>query len=97
MSLLVTPSQPIDGDLTAIAEIAGTSGLLKKTAANTWSLDTTIYIAQAGADGAMVENKNTITTNYTITTGSNAMSAGPITINSGVTVTVPTGSTWAVV
>lgn len=37
--------QPIDADLTAIAAIASTSGLLKKTAANTWSLDTTSYAA----------------------------------------------------
>lgn len=35
--------QPIDADLTAIGALAGTSGLLKKTAANTWSLDTVTY------------------------------------------------------
>jgi hypothetical protein len=43
------------------------------------------------------ENTQTITSNYTITTGSNAMSAGPITINTGITVTVPTDSTWVIV
>jgi hypothetical protein len=43
------------------------------------------------------ENPKTIATNYTITTDNNAMSAGPITIDSGVTVTVPSGSTWTVV
>jgi hypothetical protein len=36
--------QPLDGDLTAIAALAGTSGFLKKTAANTWSLDTNTYL-----------------------------------------------------
>jgi predicted heme/steroid binding protein len=36
--------QPLDADLTAIAAISGTSGLLKKTAANTWSLDTSTYL-----------------------------------------------------
>jgi hypothetical protein len=36
--------QPLDGDLTAIAALAGTSGFLKKTAANTWSLDTSTYL-----------------------------------------------------
>jgi len=36
--------QDADADLTAIAGLAGTSGLLKKTAANTWSLDTNTYL-----------------------------------------------------
>jgi hypothetical protein len=35
--------QPLDADLTAIAALSGTSGLLVKTAANTWSLDTGTY------------------------------------------------------
>lgn len=35
--------QPLDADLTAIAAIAGTTGFLKKTAADTWSLDTNTY------------------------------------------------------
>ena len=45
----------------------------------------------------MYEMANTISSNYTIGTGNNAVSAGPITINTGVTVTVPTGSTWVIV
>ena len=36
--------QPLDADLTAIAALTGTAGFLKKTAANTWSLDTTTYV-----------------------------------------------------
>lgn len=36
--------QPLDADLTAIAALSGTSGFLKKTAADTWSLDTNTYI-----------------------------------------------------
>lgn len=43
------------------------------------------------------ENNASITANYTITTGNNAMSAGPISVASGVTVTVPSGSTWTTV
>lgn len=46
---------------------------------------------------AFYENTTTISINYTITTGNNAMTAGPVTINSGVTVTVPVGSYWTVV
>ena len=44
----------------------------------------------------LYEMANTISSNYTIGTGNNAISAGPITINTGVTVTVPTGSTWVI-
>jgi hypothetical protein len=44
----------------------------------------------------MWENKKIISSNYTIGTGNSAMSAGPITINSGVSVTVPSGSRWVV-
>lgn len=36
--------QPLDGDLTSIAALSGTSGLLRKTAANTWALDTSAYL-----------------------------------------------------
>jgi hypothetical protein len=45
----------------------------------------------------LYENSATISANYTIGSGNNAMSAGPITVSSGVTVTVPTGSTWTIV
>lgn len=43
------------------------------------------------------ENSQTITNNYTITSGKNAMTTGDITINSGVTVTVPSGSRWVII
>lgn len=47
--------------------------------------------------GAIWENTNTIASSYTISTNTNAMSTGTVTINSGVTVTVPTGSRWVIV
>lgn len=50
-----------------------------------------------GSDSVFYENDQVVTTNYTITSGKNAMSAGPVTINSGVTVTIPTGSVWTIV
>ena len=54
-----------------------------------------------GSDKVFYENSTTVTADYTIGTTfgatANAMSAGPVTINSGVTVTVPSGSTYTVV
>ena len=41
--------QPLDGDLTAIGALAGTSGILKKTGANTWELDTSVYLSTTDA------------------------------------------------
>ena len=49
-----------------------------------------------GADQVFVENGQTVTTSYTLSTGFNAMSTGPITVASGVTVTVPSGARWVV-
>jgi hypothetical protein len=48
-------------------------------------------------DTAFFENSTTVSADYTIATGKNAGTFGPVTINSGVTVTIPTGSVWSVV
>ncbi len=48
-------------------------------------------------DQVFFENDQTVTTSYSITANKNAMSAGPITIDSGAVVTVPSGSTWVIV
>jgi len=50
----------------------------------------------AGGDEVFVENSRVVTTNYTIPVGKSAESVGPITINSGVTVTVSSGERWVV-
>ena len=50
-----------------------------------------------GTNRLFFENDQVMTTNYTITSGKNAMSAGPITVNPGVVLTVPSGSTYTIV
>lgn len=45
----------------------------------------------------IVRNVNAIASNYTVTTTYNEMSVGPITINTGVTVTINSGARWVVV
>ena len=49
-----------------------------------------------GTNPPIYVNSNTISANYTFSSGTNGMSAGPITINNGVTVTVASGSKWVV-
>ena len=51
----------------------------------------------ATGSGVFYENNQTVTEDYELTANTNAMSAGPITINAGKTVTVPAGQTWVVV
>lgn len=44
----------------------------------------------------IVENTAVISSNYSITTGTNAHSVGPVVIQFGVTVTIPVGSVWSI-
>ena len=50
-----------------------------------------------GSDEIFMENGQTITTAYTMSATKNAITAGPISINSGITVTVPSGARWVVI
>ena len=50
-------------------------------------------LASTVADGCIYENSQTISNNYTVSTNKNAFSAGPITVASGATLPVPSGST----
>ena len=54
-------------------------------------------ISPTVASGVIYENSQTISSNYTISTNKNAMSAGPITIANNVTLTIPSGSTYVIV
>ena len=52
--------------------------------------------AVTGSEG-YVENSATVTQSSSLKAGYNAMSAGPVTIESGVAVTIPSGSRWAII
>jgi hypothetical protein len=56
----------------------------------------TLSWATASAGGPLLESYQTISQNYTITTGSNGLSAGPVAVATGFAVTIPTGQTWTV-
>ena len=53
-------------------------------------------IGGGAADGIFYENDQAVASSYTIVAAKNAMTAGPITINNGVTVTIETGGRWVV-
>lgn len=71
--------QPLDGDLTAIAGLAGTSGFLKKTAANTWSLDTSTYLTGNQSITLSGDASGSGTTAITVTLANSGVSAGTYT------------------
>ena len=82
-------------DVDALPSQSSQSGkyLTTNGSAASWAtLDTDANTTTKG----LYEHAHTIAANYAITSGNNALTAGPITINSGVSVTVPTGSTWIV-
>jgi len=67
----------------AVEAAGGSSGGKAPTGGNTF--------------GVFYENDSVMITDYTITSGRNAMSAGPITVNPGVILTIPSGSTYTIV
>ena len=57
---------------------------------------TDAYAPQFAASNGIFVNNKTVGTTYSIPSGYSATSAGPITVSSGVVVTVPSGSRWVV-
>lgn len=91
---------------TSSSHTTGVSIAALSSAVVAWDSTTSDFIIVAGGGGGATgggtnqvffQNDQTVTTDYTITTNKNAGTFGPVTINSGVTVTVPTGSVWTVV
>jgi hypothetical protein len=94
--------------LVAISGNASGTGTITVQSPNTNSNYTQTLSAAAGnipvvststaliTGAPMYENTKTVTTSYSVTSGSCAMSTGPITLNAGVTVTLPSGSRWVV-
>jgi len=89
-----TPSAGVVG-LTELSATGTKSSTTYLSGANTWT-EPAGGATGGSTDDIFYENGQTVTANYTITTNKNAMSAGPITINTGISVTVPTGSVWVI-
>jgi len=80
----ITDAQPLDGDLTSIAGLVGTTGFAKKTAANTWTLDTSTYLTanQTITYSGDISGSGTTSVNLTLpTVNSNVGSFNTLTVN----------------
>lgn len=76
----------------------GSSGNVLMSDGTTWSSQPNVSGATGGGtDSIFYLNGQYVTTSYTIPVGKNAVSAGPITINTGAVVTVSTDSYWVIV
>lgn len=85
--------QPLDADLSAIAALAGTSGILTKTGANTWSLDTNSYLTTASASSTYAPISTTVTLTGTQTLTNKTLTSPVISsISNSGTLTLPTGT-----
>jgi len=107
---LVTPilGTPTSGTLTNATGLpltTGVTGNLPVTNLNSgtsassstfWRGDGVWATVSGGGATPIVENENTISANRTITVGSNGMSVGYMTVNTGVSVTVQPNQRWAV-
>ena len=60
-------------------------------------LSFTTVSSPAYASGALIVNTTTVSENYTVPSGSNAFSVGPITVSSGYAITVSSGQRWVVI
>jgi hypothetical protein len=106
-SALAFNATPADGTVTSakMADLspspAGTYGsgsVVPVLTLNAKGQVTSVTTATVGAAGGMFyENDITLNTSYTITASKNAMTAGGISLANGVTVTIPSGSTWTIV
>lgn len=80
------------GTVDALPPQTGNAGKYLFTDGSTASWQTT----GASAAGVIWENNVVIASDYTLSTSKNGFSVGPITINSGVSVTVPSGQRWVI-
>ena len=98
-------SQSVDEDNLYIDNAGSNGQVLTKQSGGTggllWADESGGGAVGGGSDKIFMENGQTVTTNYTIGTefgaACNALTAGPVTINNGITVTVDSGDYWIIV
>lgn len=78
----------------ALPAQTGNAGKFLTTSGTTPSWTT---VETAGAGGVIPLNSTSITASYTLPTGKNGFTVGPVSIATGVTVSVPSGQRWVIV
>ena len=81
----------------ALAASNLTGALPAISGANLTNLPPSAPVGGASTNTVFYENDVAVAVNYQITSSKNAMSAGPIAINAGIAVTVPSGCSWTIV
>jgi hypothetical protein len=72
------------------------SGAFAGSSSFTFDASNNLTAPQVVASNGLVVNNATVNASYSIASGNNAMSVGPVTVASGQSVTVPSGSRWVV-
>ena len=85
------------GIITARAGINVTGGTITGDGSGLTGLPAGAPVGGASTNTVFFENDKAVAVNYQITSTKNAMSAGPISINAGIAVTVPSGCSWTIV
>ena len=81
----------------ALAASNLTGALPAISGANLTNLPPSAPVGGASTNSVFFENDKAVAVNYQVTSTKNAMSAGPIAINAGIAVTVPSGCAWTIV
>ena len=84
-------------NLTSLPSANLTGALPAISGANLTNLPPSAPVGGASTNTVFFENDKAVAVNYQITSTKNAMSAGPIAINAGIAVTVPSGCSWTIV
>jgi hypothetical protein len=80
----------------SLARFSGNVGIGTANANAKLQVSGSVTATSFNSTSGFFENSPNITANYTVVASKNAMSAGPVTINSGITVTIETGARWVV-